>query len=56
MIPRNKLTTTHMSSIETVACYLIKITKLTNQLAVIKMKVEDEKWVPIALNEFFVDW
>jgi hypothetical protein len=39
-----------MSDIDMVASYLMKIVELRDQLAAIKMKIEDVELVPIALN------
>jgi hypothetical protein len=39
-----------MSDTDSMASYLMKITKLRDQLAAIGVKVEDEELVPVVLN------
>jgi hypothetical protein len=48
MLMKNKLTSMHLSDIDTMASYLLKITELRDQLVAITMKVIDEELVPIA--------
>jgi hypothetical protein len=50
MLLRNKLNDIHMSKIETVASYLVKIAKLCDQPATIGEEVKSEELVLIALN------
>jgi hypothetical protein len=44
MLPRNKLRTTLVSKTNTIASYLLKITKLCNQLAVVGEKVKNKSY------------
>lgn len=45
MLLKNKLTGTHMSNIETVTSYLMKIAKLRDKLAAIRDKVKEDELV-----------
>jgi hypothetical protein len=45
-----------MSKIDTIANYLMKITKLRDQLATVGEEVKSEELVPIALNGFSSSW
>jgi hypothetical protein len=56
MLMRNKLTNTHMNDIDTMASYLMKISKLRDWLLTIKEKFINEELVPIALNGNSIPW
>jgi hypothetical protein len=56
MLLKNKLTSTCMSKIDTVASYLMKITELRDQLATVGDKVEENELVWISLNGFGPSW
>jgi hypothetical protein len=45
-----------MSKTNTIASYLMKITKLHDQLAAVGEEVKSEELVPIALNGFSSSW
>jgi len=53
---KNQITHTHMSDINIVSSYLIKINEIKYQLVVIEMNVENGYLVSIAMNEIFEHW
>lgn len=53
---KKKLTGTHMSKIDTVASYLMKITELRDQLATIGDNIYESKLVRITPNSFGPYW
>jgi len=56
MLLKNKLTSTCMSKTDAVVSYLMKITRLRDQLATIGDKVEENELVRISLNGFGPSW
>jgi hypothetical protein len=56
MILRNKLRSIVMTSSDSVTSYLVKVTRVHDQLAVIREKVEDAELVNMALNGFLTLW
>jgi hypothetical protein len=52
MILKNKITSTHMRKIDTIASYLMKISKLRNEVATVGDTIEDIKLAQIFLNGF----
>jgi hypothetical protein len=49
---RNKLTTIHMSKIDTIESYLMKIVELRDQIVAIRDTTGDNEIVQISLNGF----
>jgi hypothetical protein len=56
MVLWNKLKSIVMTTSDIVTSYLVKITQIHDQLAIIGEKVEDAELVNMALNEFPVSW
>jgi hypothetical protein len=56
MILWNKLRSMEMSRLDTVISYLMKITQIRDQLAVVGEKVDDAELVNMALNGFPLSW
>jgi hypothetical protein len=56
MILHNKLRSVEMTRSDTVTNYLMKVTQIRDQLAVVGEKVEDKELVNMALNGFSPQW
>jgi hypothetical protein len=56
MLQMNKLTSADMSKTDMIASYIMKITKLRNQLVAIGERIGESEVVWITLNGFVPSW
>jgi hypothetical protein len=56
MILRNKLKSIEMTRLDTVTSYLMKVTRIHDQLAAVGEKIADAELVNMALNGFPTSW